>query len=69
MEVQHAPNIRGMLDCMPRRPGLDIGVNIKQKPGTWPMARDDNDMLLHRHLVHIRLRESAVAEEAVAPAL
>jgi hypothetical protein len=40
MQVQQAPNIRGMLDCLPtRKPNLEIGYRAKL--GTWPLSKHE----------------------------
>ena len=46
MQVQQAPNIRGMLDCLPsklpaRQATLKEEIFFRQKLGTWPLTKHE----------------------------
>jgi len=46
MQVQQAPNIRGMLDCLPtklpaRQATLAPETFFRQKLGTWPLSKHE----------------------------
>lgn len=41
MQVQHAPNLRGMLDCLPTRQPLHMEVGWRPKLGTWPLSKHE----------------------------
>ena len=40
MQVQHAPNLRGMMDCLPiKQPLQEMGW--RPKLGTWPLSKHE----------------------------
>jgi len=41
MQVQHAPNLRGILDCLPTRQPLHTEVGWRPKLGTWPLSKHE----------------------------
>jgi len=45
MQIQHAPDVRGMMDCLPTRQlhtrQLHMDVGWRPKLGTWPLSKHE----------------------------